>query len=172
SDSKEQQLLSEVWFAGVHSDIGGGYSHTWGCKYYWKNGVEHYDGLETIPLNWMIANFKEEHLFPDISPFPECQDGELHDEYFHTDLFRIIDNPLSRKPDPKDVIHESVLKRIQSQKLRVPHPQREPIGQYLPINLKYPVPCSYTIGRTNGVEPTLQPEMMRCMETPIRTSSN
>jgi uncharacterized protein (DUF2235 family) len=50
----EGQTLEQVWFAGVHSDVGGGYSDT---------------GLSEIPLLWMAAKarscglaFKPDHL--------------------------------------------------------------------------------------------------------------
>jgi len=41
SDYREQQDVKEVWFAGVHSDIGGGYP-------------ENESGLAKITLKWMI----------------------------------------------------------------------------------------------------------------------
>jgi len=47
--SETDQIVHEVWFAGVHGDIGGGYS-------------EDKSALAKIPLNWMIEQGKEAGL--------------------------------------------------------------------------------------------------------------
>ena len=81
-DDAEEQTLEQVWFAGVHSDVGGGYSET---------------GLSEIPLLWMADKagacglaFKPDHLVPkgkdvdrdkrrsgiEVAPDPL---GDLHD---------------------------------------------------------------------------------------------
>lgn len=39
SSPSDSQIMQQVWFAGVHSDIGGGYSET---------------GLSNIPLSWIL----------------------------------------------------------------------------------------------------------------------
>ncbi|MEI6707801.1 MAG: DUF2235 domain-containing protein [Methylococcales bacterium] len=134
--NKENQVLHEVWFAGGHSNIGGGYSSTMGCN------IINKDGLEATPLNWMIAQFKDEHLFPDTPPFPECIDGELHDAFYP--LYRIV-GELQRKPEENDVIHESVLQRMKIEKLDFPHYKRESGGRYVPLPM---LPKNYTIEST------------------------
>lgn len=42
------QILKQIWFAGVHSDVGGGYKDS--------------DGLPSLALNWMIQNLREDGL--------------------------------------------------------------------------------------------------------------
>lgn len=61
--------VTQVWFAGVHADIGGGYAET---------------GLSDIALQWMVLrgldhglDFKEKEFF-ELAPRPE---GKMHQSY-------------------------------------------------------------------------------------------
>jgi uncharacterized protein (DUF2235 family) len=61
-----QQTVRQVWFAGVHSDVGGGYADA---------------SLSAIPLQWMAARARACGLVltpgqPQLAPNPE---GEMHD---------------------------------------------------------------------------------------------
>lgn len=90
---KDGSTLVKEFFAGAHSDIGGGYDSDYVGKKSCdseiicnsKFAVDHhnvyYKGLETISLNWMIDNIKGENIIPDVK-FPECPIGKIHNEFF------------------------------------------------------------------------------------------
>jgi uncharacterized protein (DUF2235 family) len=68
------QSIEQVWFAGVHSDIGGGYDYS-EC------------GLSNIALKWMVGHAMDEGLLVDPSKVkelfkspnvPPSADGKLH----------------------------------------------------------------------------------------------
>ena len=75
---EEYQTMKQVWFCGMHTDVGGGYQ-------------EHF--LSDIPLNWMIAEAKEFglRLFTkhEVDVFPD-PDGVMHNSRkgFPKNLFR------------------------------------------------------------------------------------
>lgn len=126
------QNLHEVWFAGVHSDVGGSYSQQFHCT-----GEDDYAGLATTPLNWMIRNFEGTEIFPRRpTPYAECPGGRLHDQYF-ADWNWIYQNigMFPRRPKEGDYIHQSVVDRIRMSQVLRPHPHREPGGKYLFLNL-------------------------------------
>lgn len=136
---EKKTILEEVWFPGVHSDIGGGYSTTMYCQTNKKDDnaeEENYlQGLSATPLNWMLSKFQDTELFPE-QVFAECRDGILHDHFYdwifkHRGLYK-------RKPNPGDKIHESIVDRINGD-LRDGywHPKREPDKKYTPLNIKY-----------------------------------
>ncbi|EIM18278.1 T6SS phospholipase effector Tle1-like catalytic domain-containing protein [Pseudomonas chlororaphis] len=141
----KSQVLEEVWFAGVHADVGGGYlnapdSAKCGESPYAKGG----QGLETIPLRWMLANVSDAGIFANNSSWPvECIGGPLHDEFHDaTGLPHIAYKKaglIRRKPVERDKVHASVFLRMDKHDLPVPHPQREPKpeSRYDPINLGY-----------------------------------
>lgn len=89
----------QLWFAGVHSDIGGGYTQ---------------QGLSDIALNWMIFRlldhglaFKKEYVDDNVKPRPT---GAQHDSY------KGIWKPLgtaTRKVLAADFVHESVGERLE-----------------------------------------------------------
>ncbi|WP_095147840.1 DUF2235 domain-containing protein [Pseudomonas sp. Irchel s3a18] len=137
------QTLEEVWFAGVHADVGGGYlnkQNLAGCgKSPYGENPEGAVGLESIPLRWMLEKLKSEQLFPDDPWPPACIGAHLHDEYFdapsalswlykNAGLFR-------RKPVEMDRVHISVYQRMDIGKLEDPHQAREPGGRYQPVNI-------------------------------------
>lgn len=138
ADISRGEHVTEVWFPGVHANVGGGYSKD--CK----AGVE--CGLEYISLNWMVANFKKYKLFTQYSPQSDqtfiC--GKLHDEFFESlDMMRYVPRLLQgsailrRMPNTGDKLHESIFDRMNIDPLPEPNPDREPDGQYRPINLRY-----------------------------------
>lgn len=139
----DTQVLEEVWFAGVHADVGGGYLNDpdlarCGESSYAKGG----QGLETIPLRWMLANVKDDGIFANSSRWPlECVNGPLHDELFDAKGLKHIAYKnaglIRRKPVEHDKVHASVFQRMDIPRLAAPHQQREPKGQYDPINLGY-----------------------------------
>ena len=66
---KPNQVMEQVWFAGVHSDVGGGYAQT---------------ELSDIPLQWMLDNARRAGLALDgqvlsARPLAGKPSGELHD---------------------------------------------------------------------------------------------
>ncbi|QTT87975.1 T6SS phospholipase effector Tle1-like catalytic domain-containing protein [Pseudomonas chlororaphis] len=141
----KSQVLEEVWFAGVHADVGGGYLNdpdAAGCgeSPYAKGG----QGLETIPLRWMLANVSDTGIFANSSSWPaECIGGPLHDEFHDaTGLTHVAYKKaglIRRKPVERDKVHASVFLRMDKHDLKAPHPQREPKPEfrYDPINLGY-----------------------------------
>jgi uncharacterized protein (DUF2235 family) len=114
------ERISQVWFAGVHSNVGGGYPD---------------DSLAQIPLVWIMSEATQAGLAfkqrPEASPQTldhpltvEDKDGRLYDprsglggyyRYGPRKLFELGEELLSRggrKAVPK--IHESVLQRIKN----------------------------------------------------------
>ncbi|ULA63231.1 MAG: conserved exported protein of unknown function [Nitrospira sp.] len=120
------QQLSEVWFAGVHSDVGGSYSMSYDCV-----AADGFAGLATTPLNWMIRKLDGFRIFPEEKQYVECVKGRMHDEYFDGVHF-IYENmgAFQRKPRPGDSVHSSVVKRMSEEPLCRPHEKREPGGHY------------------------------------------
>lgn len=97
--------LYEVWFAGVHSDVGGGNKNT---------------GLSSIALQWMLLNAQRSGL--PIKP-KAIQDnaarmtpGTLSSAGARYDL---IKNPF-RKVRPQDQVHDSVAFRADKKKFNNP----------------------------------------------------
>ncbi len=58
------EVVNEVWFAGAHSDIGGGYSDT---------------EVDAVSLNWMIKEIKPYGILPEDSNVYEDPNGIIHD---------------------------------------------------------------------------------------------
>lgn len=66
-DIKEYQTMEQVWFPGVHTDVGGGYADT---------------GLSDIALKWMIEHAASHELkiyAKEILEFNGNPDGTMHD---------------------------------------------------------------------------------------------
>ncbi|MCX7089511.1 MAG: DUF2235 domain-containing protein [Methylococcales bacterium] len=164
---QQDQLLSEVWFPGGHSNVGGGYANTFGCNTDNQKGADYYDSLETTPLNWMLGKFTDEQLFPKINPsLTECRDGQLHDAYFDSKVPAYsLSPPLPRTPVIGDILHDSVLCRMQYQTLKIKHPKREPENKYQPNN----IPSSYTIETTNYGTLNQQSPATRCSQPKLIT---
>ena len=108
------QELHQVWFAGVHADIGGSYPDS---------------GLANITLDWMIAQVsKHKILFkdevPNKLPMPDFR-GMMHDEY-KKGIWFVLGS--THRVTPKGAkIHDSVLQRMEDETC-----------QYRPVNLHKP----------------------------------
>ncbi|MBI2791188.1 MAG: DUF2235 domain-containing protein [Gammaproteobacteria bacterium] len=94
------QIIEQVWFAGVHSDIGGGYTAT---------------GLSDIALKWMLKKAQSKGLFlkdnweDQVHPDPL---GKMHESY---NLWWKIIGPGSKTRTilPNSLIHRSVFTRME-----------------------------------------------------------
>jgi len=103
---KPGQWVEQVWFAGVHSDIGGGYPES---------------QLSDVALEWMLAKAAEKGLALDpevqreFTLAPDGVRGQLHDS--KTGLYRLtkgFDRPIGTKPRAEggtQSVHPSVLER-------------------------------------------------------------
>jgi hypothetical protein len=109
---KEKQTIEQVWFAGAHSDVGGGYPAA---------------GLSDIALEWMIEKARGVGLAFDAAvdgayPVQPNPNGELHDS--KTGLYKVtrsfvrpigVADAPDGKPtaalDPTQSLHPSVRKR-------------------------------------------------------------
>lgn len=97
---KPGQVVEQVWFAGVHSDVGGGYPQT---------------AASDVPLEWMMEKARGAGLAFDSAtiaalPTRPSPTGELHDS--KTGLYRLsrdFNRPIGG--DPSQSLHPSVLAR-------------------------------------------------------------
>lgn len=135
---KEDQHVEEVWFPGVHANVGGGYLN--------------FTGLESLSRHWMLEKFKPYNLFAEealnLSCKPhqaQCAGAHLNDEFFdNADVFKPF-GIFRRTPDKGDTLHGSIACRLTIDPLLKPHPDREPNGVYVPMNLSFPLSDNYNI---------------------------
>jgi uncharacterized protein (DUF2235 family) len=127
ADLTSEQSLKQVWFAGVHSDIGGGYEDS--------------DALSNITLNWMMQNLREDNLLSVDSAVQGRFDGRMHTSY--KSFYKKVD-PVIREIKPGSAIHRSAVQRMTGP-LSQPNDDREPDGVYRPVQFE---PC------LQGQEPT------------------
>lgn len=100
----KHQKLEQVWFAGVHSNVGGGYPSAklsdcalaWMCEKAEACGLV----LDAIPMD------------PDPSEKPEESWKGFY--YFTPRLFRDIDKPDEKKGPTFETLHPSVIEKYQS----------------------------------------------------------
>lgn len=91
--------LKQVWFSGVHCDIGGGYEK---------------HGLADIACEWLLREARsiqmdvEPHLMKELSPKPT---DEQHNEY--KGLYKLRDKKIREIP-PGSLIHNSVKQRFEA----------------------------------------------------------
>ena len=103
------QTIEQVWFAGVHSDVGGSYKEA---------------GLSNIALHWMLEKATEQDLLVDeekLKKFPPNHLDIMHDEckkLFTRILFRKQEREI---PSPA-FIHHSVLARKRDTHNFIPKP--------------------------------------------------
>ncbi len=98
---KEGQVVEQVWFPGVHSDVGGGYSDT---------------GLSDAAFTWMMEKaescglaFDKEFLNEFIKPNPL---GPLHNSMsWIYKLFGPFNRILGRSPGETEAVHQGVIDR-------------------------------------------------------------
>lgn len=95
--------VRELWFAGIHSDVGGGYRR---------------DGLSNIALQWMLDQAMDRDLTFRKHPLVQNSLQPLHDE-FNKLKWQILckaRNPLAsslpRRVAKDDMVHSSVEERI------------------------------------------------------------
>ena len=116
--------IEEVWFPGMHSDVGGGYKL--------KNKDPHAKELSNISLKWMADKFSV------VLKFNRSEFGRGKPTgYMHDSLQGAAENlyvKRKRRVPKNSHLHQSVVKRIKGP---IPHPSqtREPNGQYRPIAL-------------------------------------
>ncbi len=120
-------VTEEVWFPGVHSDVGGCY----------RDGDP---SLGDVALSWMISKVDGELEFHEgamesLRPDPL---GRMHNREggLIFSFFRKRNRPVRRG----SVLHRSVLQRIASPPKSY-HQHREPSGNYCPLALNF---CSFS----------------------------
>lgn len=106
---KPRQIVEQVWFAGVHSDIGGGYPES---------------GLSDLTLDWMLMKAKSAGLTLDTAVVETDRtngsfQGKLHAS--KTGFYRLtfghsrpIGKDSAQGVDPTQRVHESVYRRWDS----------------------------------------------------------
>lgn len=85
AERAKRQDIKQVWFAGVHSDVGGGYP-------------EEESGLSKFPLEWMIREARQHGLQVRDGMFNHLVQGRLQTNSPHTYV----------PPDARAKIHESL----------------------------------------------------------------
>ena len=98
------QTLEQMWFSGVHSDVGGGYPET---------------GLSDIPLKWMIEKAQGCNLNFDPVPMQPDPIGLMHESLkgFYNlggKLFRPIGLNIPDKGNTNEHVHSSVIERYKN----------------------------------------------------------
>jgi len=102
-DGSMNQVLEQMWFAGVHSDVGGGYPET-------------ESGLSDIPLEWMLEKAESCNLgFDKINLNPDPL-ASMHESYrglytLQPRLYRPIGLSNPGKGNTNEFIHPSVVER-------------------------------------------------------------
>jgi len=102
----KDQVLEQVWFPGVHSDVGGGYPET-------------ETGLSDISLKWMLEKAQSCNLkFESIPMIPNPM-AMMHESYrgFYTlqyQLLRPIGLVVPDKGNTNEFIHPSVVERYKN----------------------------------------------------------
>jgi uncharacterized protein (DUF2235 family) len=104
----KDQILEQVWFSGVHSDIGGGYP-------------EKETGLSDISLKWMLEKAQSCDLkFDSITMDPDPM-ATMHESYrkfykLQPKLSRPVGVSNPKKGDTNEFIHPSVVERYNNDK--------------------------------------------------------
>jgi hypothetical protein len=106
--------LEQAWFAGVHSNVGGGYSP---------------DGLANEALHWIVEKAERLGLEVDtgfIEHYRPCFDSILHDSM--SPMYRLMGpyvRAIGGQPADGEGVHQSAIDRLNL-----------PAAQYEPTNLK------------------------------------
>ena len=108
---KDYQTMKQVWFCGMHTDVGGGYKE---------------EELSDIPLIWMVEEAKKFGLLiyskHKVKTHPD-PDGFMHDSRkgFPGSLFRKSTRTWNTETHGKPVIHESaILRKLNKQNETTP----------------------------------------------------
>ena len=94
--------LEQAWFAGVHSNVGGGYAP---------------DGLANEALHWIVEKAEQLGLAVDpdyLSYFRPCFDSKLFNSM--TPAYRMFgeyERPIGVQPDSAERVHRSAIDRLQ-----------------------------------------------------------
>lgn len=97
----KDQILEQVWFTGVHSDVGGGYPET---------------GLSDIALQWMIGKAESCQLKFDTIPMHPEMMATRHESYsgfyrLQAEFIRPIGLEIPGSGKTNETIHPSVVER-------------------------------------------------------------
>ena len=97
----KDQTLEQMWFSGVHSDVGGGYPET---------------GLSDISLKWIMEKAQGCNLGFDPVPMQPDPSGQMHESMkgFYNlgkKLFRPIGLRIPNTGDTNEQIHPAVIER-------------------------------------------------------------
>ncbi|WP_247236412.1 DUF2235 domain-containing protein [Telluribacter sp. SYSU D00476] len=111
---KVAQVLEQVWFPGVHSNIGGGYPD---------------EGLSDIALQWLVdkakatgLDFEAEYLRKNVNP---ASNKELYNSFVAPfSWLGAYNRPVMQDPYTNESVHESVYERM------------ERVDDYRPVNIK------------------------------------
>jgi hypothetical protein len=127
-DREPHQTLQQRWFAGVHSNIGGGYTE---------------DGLANVPLRWMLKEAEAQGLALDntfVGAYDAYYQGRKHES--RSFKFRVLDRvrrrdglrPLTGYPPEANLyVHPGVVHRLVSD----PNDKRfKQLDRYRPENLR------------------------------------
>ena len=104
--NSKDQVLEQVWFPGVHSDVGGGYAET---------------GLSDIALKWMLEKAQSCQLnFDTVEMNPNPMAG-MHESYegiykFQSKFYRPIDLADPKRGNTNESLHPSVIERYTNNK--------------------------------------------------------
>jgi uncharacterized protein (DUF2235 family) len=101
-EKRDGQVLEQVWFPGVHSDVGGGYGDS--------------KELAGLSLNWMLTKLKKEGLLPTGYRVHASVVGQSHDSFKKIFRFwnRLVRTELKCASENRISIHRSVIKRIEA----------------------------------------------------------
>ena len=114
------QNVEQVWFAGVHTNIGGGYDN---------------DGLANCAFQWMLEKAEQSGLEVDkafTKNYRAFHKDEIHDSLtLMYKLFGKFHRPIGKQPYGNERIHETAIKRLKTSK----PPKKEYGGRYNPKNL-------------------------------------
>jgi uncharacterized protein (DUF2235 family) len=122
-DDRPGMDLKQVWFSGVHSDIGGGYGAD-------TKGTHKGDRLGDIPFRWMLGEAVsfglevEGHLSSSLKPNPLAR---RHEEY--QGFFRVLGTH-DRVIPPGHFIHKSVKTRYGRKKSYRPRPLKRYLEEF------------------------------------------
>lgn len=114
------QIMEQVWFAGVHTNIGGGYDN---------------DGLANCAFQWMLEKAELSGLEVDknyTKNYRSFHKDEIRDSM--TFAYRLLGKyhrPIGKQPNGNESVHETAIKRLKTTN----PPKPEYGGPYKPQNL-------------------------------------
>ena len=114
-DPKHPQVMEQVWFKGVHSNVGGGYAD---------------NGLSDLALDWMMGKAEATGLSIDNSKLPKSHPNPPR--YEQRDSFTFMywfsgskPREVCNKADNNESVHESVWKLYADSKEKLPKALRK-----------------------------------------------